>query len=55
DWSEGNARPKLLGVGDFDHIKDSGMFFARKFDQEIDSRILDKIDKECLPFSHNLA
>lgn len=55
DWSEGNARPKLLGIGDFDHIKDSGMFFARKFDQEIDSRILDKIDRECLQFSHNLA
>lgn len=48
DWSEGNARPKLLGIADFDTIKKSGMIFARKFDAAVDHQILDKIDRECL-------
>ncbi|TSJ40753.1 beta-1,6-N-acetylglucosaminyltransferase [Mucilaginibacter corticis] len=55
DWSEGNARPKLLGMADFDHIKQSGMLFARKFDQDIESQILDKIDRDCSLLSSNLA
>lgn len=46
DWSEGNARPKLLGIEDFSAMKESGMLIARKF--EIDTLILDKIDQELL-------
>jgi hypothetical protein len=48
DWSEGNAHPKLLLAEDFESIKSSNMIFARKFDQEIDPLVLDKIDNECL-------
>lgn len=53
DWSEGNARPKLLSVTDFDQIMASGMIFARKFDTEFDQEILDKLDKECLLSDEN--
>ena len=48
DWSEGNAHPKLLGLGDFEKIKSSEMLFGRKFDIDFDEIILDKIDQECL-------
>lgn len=48
DWSEGNARPKLLKMEDYIHLKSSQMYFARKFDIEIDETILDKIDKELI-------
>ncbi|EDM38246.1 hypothetical protein PBAL39_01487 [Pedobacter sp. BAL39] len=44
DWSEGNASPKVLGIGDFNTIQKSGMLYARKFDQDIDAAILNKID-----------
>lgn len=50
DWSEGNAHPKLLDVGDVEKMKHSGMLFARKFDVEIDTEALDKIDKELIDF-----
>ncbi|MNX87332.1 Core-2/I-Branching enzyme [compost metagenome] len=48
DWSEGNAHPKLLGTSDFDSIKNSKMLFARKFDIDSDSNVLDRIDRELL-------
>jgi hypothetical protein len=51
DWSEGNAHPKLLSITDFDQICNSKMMFARKFDEEVDIKILDKIDRECLAVS----
>nr|WP_121273056.1 beta-1,6-N-acetylglucosaminyltransferase [Pedobacter schmidteae] len=44
DWSEGNPNPKLLKISDYDEIINSGMLFARKFDIDIDEKILDKID-----------
>lgn len=48
DWSEGNARPKLLDKTDFEQLEKSDMLFARKFDTEVDSDILEKIDTDIL-------
>jgi hypothetical protein len=48
DWSEGNANPKLFGLSDFDDIRSSNMLFARKFDNQHDEDILDKIDQTIL-------
>jgi hypothetical protein len=45
DWTEGNAHPKLLGEENFAAISESKMLFARKFDTEVDCKILDQIDK----------
>jgi len=44
DWSEGNANPKILTDKDSSALKKSEMLFARKFDINIDSKILDEID-----------
>lgn len=44
DWSEGNASPKTLGMVDLDSIITSDNFFARKFDMNFDSQILDHLD-----------
>lgn len=41
DWSEGGANPKTLTISDFDNLKNSDCFFARKFDLEVDGKILD--------------
>lgn len=46
DWSEGNAHPKILSIDDESEILKSKMLFARKFDINIDYKILDKIDME---------
>ena len=46
DWSEGGGHPKILETGDFDKIVNSGMMFARKFDAEKDSVILDLLDSQ---------
>ncbi|MGC4234971.1 MAG: beta-1,6-N-acetylglucosaminyltransferase [Niabella sp.] len=48
DWSEGNAHPKILTSADFDALAQSNDFFARKFDIEQDSEILDLIDARLL-------
>jgi hypothetical protein len=44
DWSEGNPNPKILLKNDLNEIINSGMFFARKFDTEIDPEVLDALD-----------
>jgi Core-2/I-Branching enzyme len=48
DYSEGGSRPKILTYRDFDILKNSHKFFARKFDRRIDESILNKIDEELL-------
>ncbi len=48
DWSEGSASPKILTLEDVEQIKNSGKFFARKFDSTIDSEIFDWIDDHLL-------
>ncbi|WP_158798356.1 beta-1,6-N-acetylglucosaminyltransferase [Pedobacter sp. L105] len=47
DWSAGGARPKFLKSEDFEKIIASDAFFGRKFNIDIDSDILDKIDEWC--------
>jgi hypothetical protein len=44
-WAEGIANPKILTTAEYEKIKSSPQFFARKFDICVDSVILDKIDK----------
>ena len=48
DWTLGGARPKILSMKDADLIANSGKFFARKFDANFDSEILDWIDTNLL-------
>ncbi|MGH3003739.1 MAG: beta-1,6-N-acetylglucosaminyltransferase [Gaiellaceae bacterium] len=43
DWSV-DPGPKVLTVADLPAIVDSGKLFARKFDVQVDSRILDALD-----------
>lgn len=44
DWSEGNAHPKILLKNNLNDILNSKMLFARKFDTEIDTEVLDALD-----------
>lgn len=48
DWSAGLPNPKILTVADYEHLIDSDAFFARKFDLEVDSEILNALDKKLL-------
>ncbi len=45
DWSEGLASPKTFTIADADDLLKSDKLFARKFNQNIDSSILDLLDK----------
>lgn len=44
----GGSHPKTLGVDDFPALIASDMLYARKFDHEHDSTVLDLIDRELL-------
>ena len=44
DWSEGKASPKLLNMEDAAALKASDKLFARKFNSDADSAVLDYID-----------
>ena len=46
--SQSSAHPKILSENNFKAIASSNDLFARKFDETIDNKILDKIDKELL-------
>lgn len=49
EWNEDNImHPMVFKLAHFDKIKNSPMLFARKFESDIDSAILDKIDNEIL-------
>lgn len=44
-WSRpGAASPEVLTMSDLASIRESGKFFARKFDETIDATVLDEID-----------
>jgi hypothetical protein len=43
-WSEDGVGPKILGLEDLDNMLASSAHFARKFDMEEDSAVLDKLD-----------
>jgi hypothetical protein len=45
DWSGGGANPKIFTTKDLDLLIQSDHFFARKFDMDVDSEILDMIDR----------
>lgn len=45
DWSEGNASPKTFTMQDFQALVDSGKLFARKFNLEVSTELLDELDK----------
>ncbi|MBD2535996.1 hypothetical protein H6G97_44420 [Nostoc flagelliforme FACHB-838] len=44
DWSDGGPHPKILLMEDLPHLLASSAHFARKFDIDIDSKILDELD-----------
>lgn len=46
DWSEGKPSPKTLTSKDLNLLKSSGKFYARKFDENIDGEVLDKLDSD---------
>lgn len=48
DWSENKKNPKLLTMLDKEILKKSSAFFARKFDINVDTAILDYIDEKLL-------
>jgi hypothetical protein len=43
-WVDGQRSPKLLGLADLPALRTSGDFFARKFDSERTSAVLDHLD-----------
>lgn len=43
DFSEKKPSPKILRMEDFDKMMGSGCLFARKFDENVDKRVIDKI------------
>ena len=45
DFSEGKANPKILGPGDITEMVNSNMLFARKFDIEVNTDVLDQLDQ----------
>jgi len=45
DWSDGLVSPRVFRENDFERLRQSGMFLARKFDESIDPAILDKLER----------
>ena len=43
DWSEGGRSPRVLRLADYDALKNSGMLFARKFDEAVDAAVIRRI------------
>lgn len=43
DWQKGGSSPKVFRMDDFDDLIKSDKLFARKFDENIDRKIIDKI------------
>jgi hypothetical protein len=47
DW-QGPPYPRILKQSDFERLKSNEAFFARKFDPDVDTEILNEIDHELL-------
>ena len=46
DWTgKKDGHPRILEVGDFEKMKASGKLFGRKFDTDMDSRIIDMLEE----------
>lgn len=55
-WPKANsAHPKILGKNDLQAILASDDLFARKFDENVDTEIMDLIDEEILFADQRLA
>lgn len=52
DWSAGEVSPKIFRSNDLDMILKSGQFLARKFDEQIDSDILDLLEQNNISKSY---
>ena len=48
DWSGGGASPRTLTSADYDALMESGMLFARKFDENRDADVIQKISETIL-------
>lgn len=48
DWSGNAASPRTLTSADFDLLMESGMLFARKFDESVDAGIIQRISDTVL-------
>ena len=44
DWSEGENNPKILTIDDYEELSLSRKLMARKFDIQVDNRIIDEIN-----------
>ncbi|WP_316839577.1 beta-1,6-N-acetylglucosaminyltransferase [Pedobacter gandavensis] len=44
-WESGRPNPRILTDNDFDLIKASDKFYARKFDNQVNVKILDQLDQ----------
>jgi hypothetical protein len=44
DWSEKKASPRTFTIEQYDQVIGSGCYIARKFDEQVDSMILDKLE-----------
>ncbi|WP_316820141.1 beta-1,6-N-acetylglucosaminyltransferase [Pedobacter gandavensis] len=44
-WESGKPNPKVLTENDIDAIKNSDKFYARKFDNQINDKVLDQLDE----------
>jgi hypothetical protein len=47
-WTADGAGPEVLGVDDFDGLRDTDGLFARKFDQGVDGRVFELIEEQLL-------
>lgn len=45
DWSEGKASPKTFTMGDLPQLIASGKLYARKFNMQVDEKVLNELDK----------
>ena len=45
DWSGGGASPRTLTSADYEMLLESGMLFARKFDDSVDADVIERISK----------
>ncbi|MFH1063136.1 MAG: beta-1,6-N-acetylglucosaminyltransferase [Candidatus Omnitrophota bacterium] len=48
DWNPDREDPAVFDEGDFEKLKESDLFFARKFDEKKSYKLLDKIDRYLL-------
>ncbi|HYM40381.1 MAG TPA: beta-1,6-N-acetylglucosaminyltransferase [Thermoplasmata archaeon] len=47
DWPEGASTPRILTMQDWPALRDSDRLWARKFDVNVDGRVLDELDRKC--------